>query len=337
MHYGGRHVTDNEIRRAAKKHGVPFTLFRALVEQESGRDVKAKSSVGARGPAQVMPSTGPPTLEFGAKYLSQQKKAFGSWRLALAAYNAGPGAVQSGDWTSYGETTKYVRNILAKAGALTSPNDVKTSVSPSGGMGGVKMIKGVPQIDPLSASASSGLAALAQGGYNPSQQLGELQQLEAQAAATPEVMPEGDHESTSPSRPSARPAGDFDWREWVVVPQARGGPSPPHGEPILRFVGQIGQMAGRKLTPWDNTTHSLTTVNGTPSAHGHGNAADIPATGAELRELGYLALRAAGMSEKRARAAQRRGGLYNVGGYQIIFATKVGGNHYDHLHVGIRG
>jgi hypothetical protein len=232
--------------------------------------------------------------------------------------------VKNGDWTSYGETTAYVRNILSKAGALP-----KVTPSTSGKAPGMQRIQGVPQIDALGASASSGLAALAQGRYDPSAQLGELQQLQAEAEPITEVRAQGE-------APAKAPAGDFDWRDWVIVPAARGGPSQPHGEPILQFVGQIGQMAGRRLAPWDNTTHSLTTTSGRPSAHGAGNAADIPATGKELRELGYLALRAAGMSEKRARAAQRRGGLYNVGGYQIIFATQIGGNHDDHLHVGIK-
>jgi hypothetical protein len=41
------------------------------------------------------------------------------------------------------------------------------------------------------------------------------------------------------------------------------------------------------------------------------------------------------MSPKEAR--KQRGGLFNIGGYQIIFNTNEGGNHYNHLHVGIRG
>lgn len=46
---------------------------------------------------------------------------FGNWRLALAAYNAGPGAVESGAWRDYPETTAYVRNVLGSAGNLRTP------------------------------------------------------------------------------------------------------------------------------------------------------------------------------------------------------------------------
>ena len=54
----------------------------------------------------------------------------------------------------------------------------------------------------------------------------------------------------------------------------------------------------------------------------------------ELVRLGRKALIAAGMPKAQAR--KQTGGLYNVNGFQIIFATNEGGNHYDHLHVGYR-
>ena len=51
-------------------------------------------------------------LEGGARYLREQYDTFGSWRLALAAYNAGPGAVQKhGGVPPYRETRNYVRVI----------------------------------------------------------------------------------------------------------------------------------------------------------------------------------------------------------------------------------
>jgi hypothetical protein len=121
------------------------------------------------------------------------------------------------------------------------------------------------------------------------------------------------------------------------VPKPRGSSSAASKPQILRFVGAIAQDFGKPLSVWDNTTHSRTTVNGNESAHYRGNAADIPARGAQLKRLGYIALVKAGMNPAAARSASRKGGLFNVGGYQVIFATNVGGNHYDHVHVGIRG
>lgn len=109
-------------RAAADKHGIPQDLFLRLVHQESRWNHKAVSHAGAIGLAQLMPGTAAllrvdPTipaqnLEGGARYLKQQYKEFGSWRLALAAYNAGPGAVKKyGGIPPYRETKNYVRII----------------------------------------------------------------------------------------------------------------------------------------------------------------------------------------------------------------------------------
>ncbi|MCP3971200.1 MAG: lytic transglycosylase domain-containing protein [Rhodobacteraceae bacterium] len=109
-------------RDAARRHGVPEDLFLRLVQQESGWRATAKSHKGAYGLAQLMPATARAlgvdrtdpygNLEGGAKYLRQQYDRFRSWRLALAAYNAGPEAVQKYDGVPpYKETRNYVRII----------------------------------------------------------------------------------------------------------------------------------------------------------------------------------------------------------------------------------
>lgn len=126
----------------------------------------------------------------------------------------------------------------------------------------------------------------------------------------------------------------LDWRKWVREPAPVAGPSAHHRPEILAFVGTIGSMVGRVLAPLPNERHSLTTVNGNPSAHGGGWAADVPAAGSDLIRLGQTALIAAGADPGWAR--QQRGGLFNVGDYQVIFNTNEGGNHYGHLHVGLQ-
>ncbi|CUH88467.1 Soluble lytic murein transglycosylase precursor [Phaeobacter sp. CECT 5382] len=109
-------------RRAARKHNVPEDLFLRLVQQESNWNPTAKSHKGALGLAQLMPATArslgvdpsipKQNLEGGARYLSKQFKKFGSWRLALAAYNAGPHAVEKhGGVPPYKETQAYVKKI----------------------------------------------------------------------------------------------------------------------------------------------------------------------------------------------------------------------------------
>lgn len=110
-------------KAAARKHDVPEDLFLRLVQQESGWNPSAVSPKGATGLAQLMPDTarllrvdiGDPeeNLEGGARYLRMMYDRFGSWRLALAAYNAGPMAVEEhGGIPPYAETENYVKAIL---------------------------------------------------------------------------------------------------------------------------------------------------------------------------------------------------------------------------------
>ena len=112
-------------RRAARKHRIPEDLFLRLVQQESGWNPRARSPKGAMGLAQLMPGTAralgvDPTdpeqnLEGGARYLATQYREFRSWPLALAAYNAGPGAVKKhGGIPPYRETRNYVRIITGR-------------------------------------------------------------------------------------------------------------------------------------------------------------------------------------------------------------------------------
>jgi len=114
---------EGAARQAARRYGVPEDLFLRLVTQESGWNPKARSRKGAIGLAQLMPATArklkvdpnvpQENLDGGAKYLAEQYRMFRSWRLALAAYNAGPGAVQKYNGVPpYRETQGYVRAIL---------------------------------------------------------------------------------------------------------------------------------------------------------------------------------------------------------------------------------
>lgn len=107
---------------AAKRHGIPPALFLRLVHQESRWRVRAVSPKGAIGLAQLMPATARmlgvnpwdpvQNLEGGARYLAAQYRRFRSWRLALAAYNAGPEAVaRHGGVPPYRETRAYIAHV----------------------------------------------------------------------------------------------------------------------------------------------------------------------------------------------------------------------------------
>jgi len=119
-----------EIDAAAASNGIDPALLKGLVSQESGFDPNARSGAGALGLTQLMPGTAAglgvtnpldpaQSLQGGAKYLRQQLDRFGGdEKLALAAYNAGPGAVQKyGGVPPYRETQNYVNSVLSKAAA----------------------------------------------------------------------------------------------------------------------------------------------------------------------------------------------------------------------------
>ena len=110
-------------KAAARKHGVPEDLYLRLVQRESGWNPVAVSVKGATGLAQLMPETAEhlgvdindaeENLEGGARYLRMMYDKFGTWELALAAYNAGPAAVEEHDGIPpFAETESYVKAIL---------------------------------------------------------------------------------------------------------------------------------------------------------------------------------------------------------------------------------
>lgn len=132
---------------AAQKYGIPPDLFLRQIKQESAWNPRAVSSAGAMGLGQLMPGTArelgvsdpynpEQNLDGAARYMAQQYKKFGDWRLALAAYNAGPGNVQKHNGVPpFKETRNYVAKIL---GDGPTP-----SVSPK-----LSMPPGIPKMDP---------------------------------------------------------------------------------------------------------------------------------------------------------------------------------------------
>jgi soluble lytic murein transglycosylase-like protein len=128
------------IEQAAARNGVDPALLYGLIEQESGFDPSATSSAGALGLTQLMPGTASSlgvseplnpaqSIEGGARYLGQMLRQFsGNTADALAAYNAGPGAVQQyGGVPPYSETQQYVSKVLANAAAYGSSSPAGAS------------------------------------------------------------------------------------------------------------------------------------------------------------------------------------------------------------------
>lgn len=111
--------------RAERQYGVDASLLAAVAKQESGFDPGALSPAGAQGLMQLMPATarglgvGDPfdpaqAVDGAARLLRDLMSRFGRTDLALAAYNAGPGAVLRYDGIPpYPETQNYVRSVMA--------------------------------------------------------------------------------------------------------------------------------------------------------------------------------------------------------------------------------
>jgi soluble lytic murein transglycosylase-like protein len=127
-----RPVEVDRYEQAAKAEGIDVHLLRAVAWTESRGRQNAVSPKGALGVMQLMPGTAAElgidpldpqaNLHGGARYLARQLSRFQSVPLALAAYNAGPGAVlRWGGIPPYAETQAYVAQILARYQGVPVP------------------------------------------------------------------------------------------------------------------------------------------------------------------------------------------------------------------------
>lgn len=117
---------EQAVSAASAKYNVPSSLIRGVIQQESGMNPNAVSPAGAMGLMQLMPSTAQElgvsnpfdvvsNIDAGTRYLGSLMNRFnGNVPLALAAYNAGPGAVSEyGGVPPYPETQNYVSRVLS--------------------------------------------------------------------------------------------------------------------------------------------------------------------------------------------------------------------------------
>ena len=138
--FAARSTQSNPTRRmideAAWRHGLPPAIVHAVAQSESAYNQKAVSPVGAIGVMQVMPYTAAAlganprdeaeNIDAGTRYLREMLVKFqhhpDQVALAVAAYNAGPGAVQRYQGVPpYSETRTYVRRVIGKYEKMAEP------------------------------------------------------------------------------------------------------------------------------------------------------------------------------------------------------------------------
>lgn len=128
------------ITAAERRHRLPPGLLQALIQVESEARVHRISPAGAMGPGQLMPGTArmlrvedpfdpEPAIDGSARYLAEQLRRFRDVKLALAAYNAGPGSVK-GRVPRNGETEFYVEKVLAAYARTRPPPRAKPAPKP---------------------------------------------------------------------------------------------------------------------------------------------------------------------------------------------------------------
>lgn len=144
---------DELINRYADEYDIDPQIFRRLINQESRFNPQAVSPKGATGIGQVMPATArdpgygvrplaaedltnaDENLRFSAEYLGAMLREFGGdYPMALAAYNAGPGAVKKYEGIPpFEETQNYVQTILGSEELLSTSGQVRPQARPEPG------------------------------------------------------------------------------------------------------------------------------------------------------------------------------------------------------------
>ena len=348
--------------QAAHHFGIPVQPFLRQLNQESGFQPGLTSPAGARWIGQFIPST---AKEYGvhddvssiwgaAHYMANNLKAYGSMERALSAYNSGRPDAYKDPHFAGGQTYNYVRSIMGgqdiavpgvslpvRAGAPSVPRAAGAAVAavPDQSLQGAATAaqQAAAQARDIRQQAIGNLRGIAEGN-SPVEALTHLASyvtslphisaLPPAAAAVPSsIMPSG----AAPATPMPKTGA---WKSWVSLSPSADRPGVHTSPVVLNFVARIAALAKQKLAIGTGTNHNEY-VLGTNrvSQHWTGHAADIPATGDALTRLGQEALIAAGMP--RAKALQQTGGLFNIGRYQIIFNSMEGGNHFNHLHVGV--
>jgi cell wall-associated NlpC family hydrolase len=224
------------IREAAKTYGIPVGLLERQIMAESGGNPAARSPVGAIGLMQLMPGTAAglgvdphdprANIMGGAHYLAEQYAKFGNWREALAAYNAGPGAVvKYGGVPPFAETRNYVDQVmgagLPNVGAAPPESPAAATASAATGLSAPT----APKLPDFMAMAQK-----------------DMQQAQLPADNHNDLLAQSDHLAQLDPNP-------FDWQKYVEKPLTDHNPMlrtmSPRLLPNMHGVGSAVTQAAR--------------------------------------------------------------------------------------------
>jgi hypothetical protein len=339
-------------RRAARRYGLDPRVFVRQIQQESGFDPSAVSPAGATGIAQIMPATARgwgvnprdpiASLNAAAKNMARYVKQYGSYENALRAYNAGPGAIQASK--GYAETNNYVRTILGGRSPSTKGVSAggggrtpKRLAYDPGALSSAVQTLAQPPPPTISAPAAPAFAAklaLPQG-YQAPETSGAPAPKQDLSAALAQIAQTGLAEVPSKTSGGQRIGGGGGGGGAVRL-APRGSYSGTTG-PVNQLAKLAARVAGTSVTSGKRDT--VSTASGGVSDHYAGNesanARDIGGTPAQMDRAAVAIARALGISYRKGQplvANVNRNGLR----FQILYRTNVGGDHFDHIHVGAR-
>lgn len=352
-----------QARRIARKYGIPEAGFLAQIGMESGWNPNARSPAGAIGIAQFMPGTAKAvgvnpldpisSLEGMGKHMSTLKKNLGSWKLALAGYNAGGGAVQKyGGVPPYRETQNYVNKLFPayQQTGMTGPAAAAgRTVSSGGSMGGnvdqsaLQSAAGHVDVNALMAVLTRTAQATLQGKAPGPEYMQALSRIIGTARINPQAEVMGQNAASTgrvvagvakkaklgniPLQPGVTPIDNQDWGGTKAAVLALAPLAFSQGLKVS------SHKRDRQMTASGGVSDHY---KGNPNAYafdlGWGGASPIPAA-----DRAASAIVAALGGPKNWGA---RGGVFNIvrNGirYQVLYRTNQGGNHYNHIHLGAR-
>lgn len=334
--------------RAARKFGVNPRIFKAMIRAESNFNPNAGSPAGARGIAQFMPATAKgygvdlndgrvtDDLEGAARYLKANLgRTGGNYSKALSIYNSGqPDKYLPG---GYPETINYVKKIMEGRKSETLTEGGPSSARPSSSSPSKRTEVVSPGVDNSEARVQALQQFLANKNSDPIQLALAIRQSQDVPAVTRQSSSSDSEQGNETDRPAQ---GHYS----VEAGANRAGAGLTAD--MKAFLNAM-TASGRSVKVTTGTNHNRMTTTGNVSDHFSGNGVDIgssangfPSTGGGAGDLiaAHAIKQASGKSWAESLALARKGGAYtfnrNGKRTQVIYKSSVGGNHWNHVHIG---